>query len=102
MTLDAWRDELNAALAMAGHHLSLYQLTIEPGTAFATAYARGDFRLPDEETQGALYETTQGSSPRPARRLTRFPIMRGRGECRHNPPIGATGLCRHRSGAHGR
>jgi oxygen-independent coproporphyrinogen-3 oxidase len=58
-TLDAWRAELRAALALAGDHLSVYQLTIEPGTAFATAYARGDFVLPDEETQGALYEATQ-------------------------------------------
>ncbi|HVM80995.1 MAG TPA: radical SAM protein, partial [Stellaceae bacterium] len=58
-TVAAWEAELDRALALAGEHLSVYQLTIEPGTAFATAHARGDFALPDEETQAALYETTQ-------------------------------------------
>lgn len=58
-TVAAWEAELRAALAMVGDHLSVYQLTIEAGTAFATAHARGDFSLPDEEVQGALYETTQ-------------------------------------------
>ena len=55
----AWQAELERALALAGDHLSLYQLTIEPGTAFATSFARGDFALPDEEEAGALYEATQ-------------------------------------------
>jgi putative oxygen-independent coproporphyrinogen III oxidase len=55
----AWLAELDRALALAGDHLSLYQLTIEPGTAFATAFARGDFALPDDELAGALFEATQ-------------------------------------------
>ena len=54
----AWRAELDAALALAGDHLSLYQLTIEAGTAFQAAHARGDFALPDDELAGALYELT--------------------------------------------
>jgi putative oxygen-independent coproporphyrinogen III oxidase len=54
-----WRDELKAALARAGGHLSLYQLTIEPGTAFEGAVARGELEIPDEATQAALYEITQ-------------------------------------------
>jgi putative oxygen-independent coproporphyrinogen III oxidase len=58
-TPEAWGDELDRALRLAGDHLSLYQLTIEPGTAFATAAARGDFALPDDEQQGALYEMTE-------------------------------------------
>jgi putative oxygen-independent coproporphyrinogen III oxidase len=58
-TLAAWEAELRQALALAGDHLSVYQLTIEQGTALATAYARGDFALPDEEQAGALYEATQ-------------------------------------------
>jgi oxygen-independent coproporphyrinogen-3 oxidase len=84
-TLAAWRDELNAALAMAGNHLSLYQLTIEAGTAFAGTFARGDFRLPDEETQGALYEATQdtlAASGLPAYEISNH-ARRGE-ECRHN------------------
>ena len=55
----SWRAELSEALALAGDHLSLYQLTIEPGTAFAPAHARGDFILPDDEEAGSLYEVTQ-------------------------------------------
>ena len=58
-TPSAWRTELAAAIAMAGDHISAYQLTIEPGTAFATRHARGDLTLPDEDTQAALYEITQ-------------------------------------------
>ncbi len=84
-TLEAWREELAAALAMAGDHLSLYQLTIEQGTAFATAFARGDFRLPDDETQGALYETTQetlAAAGLPAYEISNH--ARPGQECRHN------------------
>ncbi|MBV9198673.1 MAG: radical SAM protein, partial [Alphaproteobacteria bacterium] len=40
-TIAAWRRELDEALKLAGEHLSLYQLTIEPGTAFATLARRG-------------------------------------------------------------
>jgi len=54
-----WCNELSAALARAGGHLSLYQLTIEPGTAFEGAVARGEFQIPDEATQAALFEITQ-------------------------------------------
>src|SRR6185437_13122384 len=61
----SWASELHEALALAGDHLSVYQLTIEQGTAFAAAYARGDFILPDDEQQGALYETTQDLLERP-------------------------------------
>ena len=58
-TLASWRKELAAALAHARGHLSLYQLTIEPATAFAEAHARGDLILPEEGTAAALYEATQ-------------------------------------------
>jgi oxygen-independent coproporphyrinogen-3 oxidase len=54
----AWMDELERAIALAGDHLSLYQLTVELGTAFATAAARGEWRLPDDDLAGALYEAT--------------------------------------------
>jgi oxygen-independent coproporphyrinogen-3 oxidase len=54
----AWQAELRAALALAADHLSLYQLTIEPGTAFATRHARGEIVLPDGDAAAALYEAT--------------------------------------------
>jgi len=40
---------------LAADHLSLYQLTIEPGTAFATRHARGEIALPDGDAAAALY-----------------------------------------------
>jgi putative oxygen-independent coproporphyrinogen III oxidase len=58
-TPEAWMRELRRALDLAVGHLSLYQLTIEPGTAFHTSFGRGDFTLPDDETAGLLYEVTQ-------------------------------------------
>lgn len=58
-TVAAWRQEMARALDFAVGHLSLYQLTIEEGTAFHPAHARGDFTLPDEDLAGALYDATQ-------------------------------------------
>ncbi len=59
-TLDLWREELLEALALAGGHLSLYQLTIEKGTPFYQSYQRGEFTLPDEELLAQMYELTEG------------------------------------------
>jgi oxygen-independent coproporphyrinogen-3 oxidase len=54
-----WQKELAQALTHAGEHLSLYQLTIEPGTAFYHAHARGDLHEIDEDSAAALYLATQ-------------------------------------------
>ena len=54
-----WRAELTEALAMGFEHVSPYQLTIEPTTAFGRAVARGSWTPPDEDTAAALYEATQ-------------------------------------------
>lgn len=59
-TLAAWRQELTEALSMAVDHLSMYQLTIEDGTAFGDRFARGGLKgLPDEDVQADMYEVTQ-------------------------------------------
>lgn len=59
-TPEAWRTELNEALAMAVDHLSLYQLTIEPGTAFGARAAAGKLRdLPDDDLAADMYLETQ-------------------------------------------
>jgi oxygen-independent coproporphyrinogen-3 oxidase len=59
-TLDGWRAELGRALSMAVDHLSLYQLTIEPGTRFGELFARGRLRgLPDAELAAAMFAATQ-------------------------------------------
>jgi putative oxygen-independent coproporphyrinogen III oxidase len=56
--LPAWRAELRAALAIAADHLSLYQLTIEPGTKFEALHRQGKIVLPDDDTAAALYDAT--------------------------------------------
>ncbi len=59
-TLAAWKAELFEALSMAIDHLSLYQLTVEPGTAFGDRLARGRLGgLPDEDRSVDMYELTQ-------------------------------------------
>lgn len=59
-TPEDWAQELTRALDMAVDHLSLYQLTIEDGTAFGARHARGGLKgLPDEDRSAALYEITQ-------------------------------------------
>ena len=63
-TLPAWRAELDRALALAADHLSLYQLTIEPGTRFEALHRRGALSLPDPELAAELYETTADSAAR--------------------------------------
>lgn len=57
--LDAWRQELVSALALPVEHVSLYQLTIEPQTAFARRVERGQLKPPDNDQAAALYELTQ-------------------------------------------
>jgi len=59
--LEAWQAELKRALALAGGHLSLYQLTIEPGTAFHGRHARGELIVPDEDAAADMYALTQES-----------------------------------------
>ena len=57
-TMAAWRTELRQALALAADHLSLYQLTIEPGTVYEGLHRRGEIRLPEPELAAALYDAT--------------------------------------------
>ncbi|MGB0086549.1 MAG: radical SAM family heme chaperone HemW [Rhodomicrobiaceae bacterium] len=58
-TAQAWRAELTEALALAAGHLSLYQLTIEPGTAFHRLYEIGKLSVPQDDDAAALFEITQ-------------------------------------------
>jgi putative oxygen-independent coproporphyrinogen III oxidase len=57
-SLKNWMTELDHALALAGEHISVYQLTIEKGTAFYPMHKRGDFTMPSNDLSGALYEAT--------------------------------------------
>lgn len=63
-SLAAWQAELRQALGLAADHLSLYQLTIEPGTQFATLHQRGAITLPDPETAAELYQGTTEEAAR--------------------------------------
>jgi putative oxygen-independent coproporphyrinogen III oxidase len=55
-TPDMWRAELLQALERASDHMSLYQLTIEPGTMFEKLYKAGKLAIPDEDTAATLFE----------------------------------------------
>ncbi len=58
-SLAPWEAELGEALAFGTGHLSLYQLTIEPGTRFATLAAKGDLAIPDGDAAADLFDATQ-------------------------------------------
>ena len=54
-----WEAQLSRALGFGTSHMSLYQLTIEPGTRFATDVRRGVFTPLDDETSADLYQLTK-------------------------------------------
>ncbi|MCH8489354.1 MAG: radical SAM family heme chaperone HemW [Oceanicaulis sp.] len=56
---DSWAAELSRVLAMGLDHLSLYQLTIEPGTAFARQAERGRLTPPGDDDAADMYALTQ-------------------------------------------
>lgn len=80
-----WSNELTRALAEAGEHLSLYQLTIEPDTPFSALHAAGKLKVPNDDISRALYDTTQevcAAHGLPAYEISNH--ARPGGECRHN------------------
>ena len=59
-SVSAWEAELNEAIGLAAGHLSLYQLTIEPGTVFGGRYDAGHLKgLPTDALSAELYEITR-------------------------------------------
>ncbi|MBV9569804.1 MAG: coproporphyrinogen III oxidase [Alphaproteobacteria bacterium] len=84
-TLADWRDELAGAVAFGTEHLSLYQLTIEPATPFATLARTGALVVPGDDAAAELYEVTQKiaeSAGLPAYEISNH--ARAGAECRHN------------------
>ena len=81
----AWRANLDRALALAPEHISLYCLTIEPGTAFYKKHLHGTITQPDDEAQTTMYDdclrrtAEAGFTPY---EISNFALP-GR-ECRHN------------------
>jgi putative oxygen-independent coproporphyrinogen III oxidase len=58
-TLEQWEAQLSHALSLGTGHLSLYQLTIEPGTRFETMVRRGEFVPLDADQAADFYEATR-------------------------------------------
>lgn len=58
-TLADWRTELSEALALGVSHLSLYQLTIEPGTSFARAVEQGRWAPVGEDLCADMFDAAQ-------------------------------------------
>ena len=84
-TVTQWREELAEALSFGTGHLSLYQLTIEPATPFATLHRTGALKIPGDDQAAALYEITQEMTERagvPAYEISNH--ARPGAECRHN------------------
>lgn len=84
-TPGAWVTELKRAIDEAAEHLSLYQLTIEPDTPFATLHATGKLVVPDDGLARDLYDLTQAicaDAGLPAYEISNH--ARPGAECRHN------------------
>jgi len=58
-SLAQWQDSLIQAVAATPTHISIYDLTIEPGTAFNRYYKPGDHPLPTDETTVKMYQMGQ-------------------------------------------
>ena len=84
-TENGWRAALKRALSLGTTHLSLYQLTIEPGTRFASMVARGEFEPLDADAGAALFEMTEamtGEAGLPAYEISNHAAAGA--ESRHN------------------
>jgi oxygen-independent coproporphyrinogen-3 oxidase len=84
-TLDSWSAELKRAISEAAEHLSLYQLTIEPGTPFFGLHKAGKLIVPDDDLGRDLYDLTQqvcAEAGLPAYEVSNH--ARPGAECRHN------------------
>lgn len=84
-TAAGWEAELRRAIAEAAEHLSLYQLTIEPGTMFEALHRAGKLAMPDDDMGRVLYDLTQAvctEAGLPAYEISNH--ARPGAECRHN------------------
>ena len=81
----AWREELGRAIGFGTGHLSLYQLTIEPGTRFATDVRQRAFEPLDDDAAADLFALTRemtASAGLPAYEVSNH--ARAGEESRHN------------------
>jgi len=84
-SLDAWSIELEKTLDHVGGHLSVYQLTIEPGTRFFNLHEHGELILPEDDLQADMFDLTReklSAAGLPAYEISNHAAV---GEaCRHN------------------
>ena len=99
-TPEAWAAELKRALAQAGEHLSLYQLTIEQDTPFAALHAAGKLVMPDEDlgARALRYDAGGLRGRRPARLRDLQPRAAGRRMPAQSRLLARARICRHRAG----
>lgn len=84
-TLDRWAASLEQALALQPEHLSLYALMLEPNTRFYHLYQKGKLRLPDDETQVAMYRLAQQRTRQAGYQQYEISNYARQGyECQHN------------------
>ncbi|PAX60533.1 radical SAM family heme chaperone HemW [Brunnivagina elsteri] len=84
-SLQMWQESLEKAIALAPTHISIYDLTIEPGTAFGRYYKPGDKPLPTDETTVDMYRMAQQILTRAG--YEHYEISnyaRSHHQCRHN------------------
>ena len=84
-TAEQWQSELARAISFGTDHMSLYQLTIEPGTRFETMVRTGQFIPADNDEAASLYELTQemtGAAGLPAYEISNH--AKTGSESRHN------------------
>ena len=84
-TMRSWTDEIHQALDLGITHMSVYQLTIEPGTVFFTRARRGEVLTMDDDHAADLFETTERimeEAGLPAYEISNH--ARPGEECRHN------------------
>ncbi len=84
-TIDGWKDEIRQALDLGITHMSVYQLTIEPGTVFFTRARRGEVLTMDDDHAADLFEATNqimAEAGLPAYEISNH--AKPGEECRHN------------------
>jgi oxygen-independent coproporphyrinogen-3 oxidase len=83
--LEDWRDELQKAINFGTKHLSLYQLTIEKGTAFFADFSKKKFEMPSENLSADFYEMTNEITSKAGLQLYEISNYSKKNfECRHN------------------
>ena len=84
-TPESWQKELAQILDLGLSHLSLYQLTLEPGTAFFSRHQRGLLTVPDDDAGRRFYDLTSKMTDKAG--LSAYEISNHAAsgqECRHN------------------